>query len=705
MIPSRRQQTTEGSASTHRPTGQFQETTPHYVLQRAQLDPHSLSAQDVNVLQQSVGNRATARLLRPMLQTKLTLGPAADRYETEADRVAEQVVRSTSTMPVQPKRAEAESEQQAEATTPFEPISVQRAQRLILSSRPAFQSGDIQRQPLHGPEGGEVESSVAQQIQSARGGGKPLQKSVLSRMEAGFGADFSNVRVHNGNQADILNRSLNARAFTTGNDIFFKRGEYNPGSTTGQKLIAHELTHTVQQTGSGVQRRTLPAIRQQSGDNATIQRLMSRDAFTQQTPGKRSKRLEKIDKTMKKIGTFGHDRLILSELLTAIDSYLSSKEAKGPQKAGVMILRHSAVNTLHEIGEWNVEDNAREQGVELGGKQNHRKNKYGSDFSDFDSTQYRVSGRAPNRKVEQVERHVEDGNVVYYATGIVTGFKGSAPIVTEYTAPISLGNWFPKVTHINGMNVAPKAGIMSAVALQDNLNEEIGGDNDVALEQEAVDVLYTYSAQRGNPLVDVFDCIKGKVQIKDQATRRQEEIMLDAVRRRRRVTVSAHSRGTIKTDNAVRIVHKKLSTELRPQINEQHREQIKAYWRANPIPYTSFKALVNDTIKQIADARAQKLMNQYIQLIYAGNAVLYPSAFLDFKMFVGGQDVVSMFVGTYSEVGRKRDVALGIGGSKNSKVKSVGKGKGHGFAGNYVPAVASEIAQDLRQRGNEDEAE
>ena len=705
MIQSRRQQTAERSASTNRTAGQFQETTAQHVLQRAQLDPHSLSAQDVNVLQRSVGNRATAHLLRPILQAKLTLGPAADRYEAEADRVAEQVVSSTSTMPVQPKRTEAESEQQAEATTAFEPMSVQRAQRLVLSSRPAFQSGDVQRQPLHGPEGGEVESSVAQQIQSARGGGKPLQKSVLSRMEAGFGTDFSNVRVHNGNQADILNRSLNARAFTTGNDIFFKRGEYNPGSTTGQKLIAHELTHTVQQTGSGVQRRTLPNIRQQSGDNATIQRLMSRDTFTQQTPGKRSKRLQKIDKTMKKISTFGHDRLILSELLTAIDSYLSSKEAQGPQKAGVMILRNSAVSTLQDIGEWSVEDNVREQGVELGEKQNHRKNKYGSDFSDFDSTQYRVSGRAPNRKVEQVERHVEDGNVVYYATGIVTGFKGSAPIVTEYTAPISLGDWFPKVTHINGMNVAPKAGIMSAVALQDNLNEEIGGENDVALEQDAVDVLYTYSAQRGNPLVDVFDCIKGKLQIKDQATRRQEEIMLDAVRRRKRVTVSAHSRGTIKTDNAVRIVHKKLSKEYLPEITKADFAWVKDYWQNNPIPGLRTKELVKDTLKAFADKKAQAQMNEYIQLIYAGNAVLYPSAFLDFKMFVGGQDVVSMFVGTYSELGRKRDVVLGIGGSKDSKVKSVGKGKGHGFAGNYVPAVAGEIAQDLRQRGNEDEAE
>ena len=71
-------------------------------------------------------------------------------------------------------------------------------------------------------------------------------------MERGFGADFSGVRVHTDGQADTLNRSLNSRAFTTGSDVFFRSGEYNPGSRAGQELIAHELTHTVQQGASGV---------------------------------------------------------------------------------------------------------------------------------------------------------------------------------------------------------------------------------------------------------------------------------------------------------------------------------------------------------------------------------------------------------------------------------------------------------------------
>jgi hypothetical protein len=72
-------------------------------------------------------------------------------------------------------------------------------------------------------------------------------------MEPVFGADFSQVRVHTDTQANTLNRTLSARAFTTGRDIFFRQGEYRPGSSTGQELIAHELTHVVQQGGAGVQ--------------------------------------------------------------------------------------------------------------------------------------------------------------------------------------------------------------------------------------------------------------------------------------------------------------------------------------------------------------------------------------------------------------------------------------------------------------------
>ncbi len=104
---------------------------------------------------------------------------------------------------------------------------------------------------------GEGEASVGpeieQSIQSARGGGQALDSGARGKMEPAFGADFGGVRVHADGQADTLNRALSARAFTTGQDIFFKQGEYSPGSSSGRELLAHELTHVVQQNGSQVQ--------------------------------------------------------------------------------------------------------------------------------------------------------------------------------------------------------------------------------------------------------------------------------------------------------------------------------------------------------------------------------------------------------------------------------------------------------------------
>jgi hypothetical protein len=93
--------------------------------------------------------------------------------------------------------------------------------------------------------------SVESAIEQARGGGRPLDGQVQQQMETAFGVSFSGVKVHTGAEADILSRSLNATAFTTGNDIFFRHGEYNPGSSSGRELLAHELTHVVQQGQEG----------------------------------------------------------------------------------------------------------------------------------------------------------------------------------------------------------------------------------------------------------------------------------------------------------------------------------------------------------------------------------------------------------------------------------------------------------------------
>ena len=101
--------------------------------------------------------------------------------------------------------------------------------------------------------GAAVQTDVEETIQSARGGGRQLDKGVRSQMESSFGADFGGVRVHTDSQAAALNQTLNARAFTTGQDIFFGRGNYDPGSSGGRELLAHELTHVVQQNKDEIQ--------------------------------------------------------------------------------------------------------------------------------------------------------------------------------------------------------------------------------------------------------------------------------------------------------------------------------------------------------------------------------------------------------------------------------------------------------------------
>jgi hypothetical protein len=103
----------------------------------------------------------------------------------------------------------------------------------------------------------EVQPEVEQAIQAARGGGQALDHGVRGHMEQAMSADFGGVRIHAGSQADVLNRNLSARAFTTGQDIFFKQGEYSPGSSGGQELLAHELTHVMQQN-EGVRRAKAP---------------------------------------------------------------------------------------------------------------------------------------------------------------------------------------------------------------------------------------------------------------------------------------------------------------------------------------------------------------------------------------------------------------------------------------------------------------
>jgi hypothetical protein len=98
----------------------------------------------------------------------------------------------------------------------------------------------------------ELDEDTAGRIERARGSGQPLEGAIQKQMGDAMGHDLSSVRVHTSPESDALSRQLSAKAFTTGQDIFFREGAYQPGSAGGRELIAHELTHVVQQSTGAV---------------------------------------------------------------------------------------------------------------------------------------------------------------------------------------------------------------------------------------------------------------------------------------------------------------------------------------------------------------------------------------------------------------------------------------------------------------------
>ncbi|HVS95058.1 MAG TPA: DUF4157 domain-containing protein [Puia sp.] len=105
-------------------------------------------------------------------------------------------------------------------------------------------------------------------LRSSKGGGSPLPSDTREKMESSFGADFSGVRIHTDGQAAAMNERLNAHAFAHGNDIYFNSGKYDTQSKDGQRLLAHELTHTVQQ-GASVRKQAAPAVQKDDDDNSS----------------------------------------------------------------------------------------------------------------------------------------------------------------------------------------------------------------------------------------------------------------------------------------------------------------------------------------------------------------------------------------------------------------------------------------------------
>lgn len=223
-----------------------------------------------------------------VIQPKLTIGAPNDKYEQEADRVAAKVVQQLNAPKVTPSvpmhSIQRETLPDEDEELQMKPSTLQRAEStdeeeeiqakfdssarssidrphisdLQLKSLPttvqreAIEDEDLRLKTTRSNDSvdGEPSTNLESAINTARGGGQPLDSKLQKQMGQAMETDFNGVKIHTGTQADSLNRSLHSKAFTTKQDIFFRRGEYNPESRAGQELIAHELTHVVQQQGN-----------------------------------------------------------------------------------------------------------------------------------------------------------------------------------------------------------------------------------------------------------------------------------------------------------------------------------------------------------------------------------------------------------------------------------------------------------------------
>lgn len=236
------------------------------------------------------------------MQTKMSVSKPGDAQEKQADRVAEQVSRAPkpkegeqkavnraslepaitpakkddklSPKPVEAARAiqpnQAKPEEKSAARKASPAPQEQKLAREIKSEKPEQSLNRAQQEaPSPGQDamaGQAVTPDVEARIEQRKGGGAPLSESVKADMENQIGHGFGAVNIHTDAEAADLCTQMNARAFTVGNDVYFAPGEYAPESSSGRELLAHELTHVVQQGGQ-----VSPKLMRANGSSSTTQ--------------------------------------------------------------------------------------------------------------------------------------------------------------------------------------------------------------------------------------------------------------------------------------------------------------------------------------------------------------------------------------------------------------------------------------------------
>ncbi|MEM6717977.1 MAG: phage tail tip lysozyme [Bacteroidota bacterium] len=170
------------------------------------------------------------------IQAKLAVGQSNDKYEKEADAMAEKIVTKSKTPRfISPTNNALPTKNNAASN------SIQRK----TEKEKEEEISEVQLKPSNTTQ--TPSSSFESKLKTSQGSGNPMTTPVKTEMEAGFGRNFSNVRIHTGSNAIQMSKDMGAKAFTNGNNIYFNSNRYNPNSASGKRLLAHELTHVVQQ--------------------------------------------------------------------------------------------------------------------------------------------------------------------------------------------------------------------------------------------------------------------------------------------------------------------------------------------------------------------------------------------------------------------------------------------------------------------------
>ena len=184
-------------------------------------------------------------------QAKLSVNKPGDKHEREADSVANAVVNQQATAPiVQQKGVSPEKKKMKGIQKKDMPLKEEEKKKKVTPVQAKQEGTSATASP-----------QVSSKIENSSGKGNQLPQNILHEMSSSFGVDFSGVIVHNDSEAANMNKELQAQAFTHGRDIYFNKGKYNPESSEGKFLLAHELTHVVQQNGDfhkdGIQRKVI----------------------------------------------------------------------------------------------------------------------------------------------------------------------------------------------------------------------------------------------------------------------------------------------------------------------------------------------------------------------------------------------------------------------------------------------------------------